>query len=160
MNLAGCRFETTRKLDFRNTGGPLIPKGTKGNIEKQWELLVWVDIDGFGHRHLLPGDVKVIQGEQGQIVNKLVLRQGGATSPNVEFYQFPWSGHCRLYWFCHDQDGKTEETIATFRCKDWNKAKERARTEYASFRQDMEILCLRSPKEVRQGSLGATPIRP
>ena len=64
--IKGARFRKgqtvriARALDFRSTGGPRIPKGTPATIEivrRTGEL--WVDIEGFGRRHLYPKDMTV-----------------------------------------------------------------------------------------------------
>ncbi len=56
----GDIFSIVRDLDLRSTGGPFIPSGTKGRVEivrRTGEL--WVDIDGFGHRHLTVNCIRV-----------------------------------------------------------------------------------------------------
>jgi len=47
------QIETTRDIDCRPTGGPLIPKGSKAVVKivrKTGEL--WVEFENFGHRHI------------------------------------------------------------------------------------------------------------
>lgn len=73
------------------------------------------------------------------IANRMTLRQGGSTSPEVEFYQLK-SGRCHLFWFSYDQEGPTHDTIAVFYCTDWKKAMERAKAEYAAFLKETGIL--------------------
>jgi hypothetical protein len=56
----GDIFSIVRDLDLRSTGGPFIPSGTKGRVEivrRTGEL--WVDIEGFGHRHLTADCIRV-----------------------------------------------------------------------------------------------------
>ena len=65
MSMKGKEFTVRRDLDMRGTGGPggpLIPKGTRGKVEKVRRTgELWVDVEGFGRRRLAPGDVRAVQ---------------------------------------------------------------------------------------------------
>jgi hypothetical protein len=61
MTLNGKQIETTRDIDCRSTGGPLIPKGSRAIVKivrrtgELWvEFLPTADGDHFGHRHINP----------------------------------------------------------------------------------------------------------
>ena len=56
-----------------------------------------------------------------QVINRVTLHSGGATSPTFELYQLA-SGRCRLWAYWFDQDGQQSETIAAFHERDWAKA--------------------------------------
>ena len=45
-----------------------------------------------------------------QVINRVTLHSGGATSPTFELYQLA-SGRCRLWAYWFDQDGQQRETI-------------------------------------------------
>lgn len=51
----GQTFKTTRELDMRDTGGPLIPAGTRGIVKRsrREEKSAWVDLQEYGQRELL-----------------------------------------------------------------------------------------------------------
>ena len=56
-----------------------------------------------------------------QVINRVTLHSGGATSPTFELYQLA-SDRCRLWAYWFDQDGQQSETIAAFHEQDWAKA--------------------------------------
>jgi hypothetical protein len=64
-----------------------------------------------------------------KVVNDAIIRQGGATSPTIEFYQLA-SGRCRLWWYAFDQDGSQSGTLAVFKAPvtedGWQKALNKA----------------------------------
>jgi hypothetical protein len=61
-----------------------------------------------------------------QVINRVTLRSGGATTPTFELYQLA-SGRCRLWAYWFDQDGQQSETIAAFHEQDWAKAQQNAK---------------------------------
>jgi len=65
-----ARFQITHDIDLRGTGGPFIPKGTRGTVmvvrRGEGRGSVWADIDGFGHRHLLKADLAPLAEEKVQ----------------------------------------------------------------------------------------------
>ena len=48
--------------------------------------------------------------KKGNVINEAVIRNGGATSPTIEFYQIE-SGYCRLWWYCLGPEGSDCGTI-------------------------------------------------
>ena len=58
----GDVVQTTSVLDLRETGGPLIMKGSLFMVERVRRTgELWVhDADGVGHRHLLPANVELV----------------------------------------------------------------------------------------------------
>ena len=68
-------------------------------------------------------------------IYRITLLNGGATAPTVELYQTQ-SGHCRLYWYCYDQEEFITETIATFKEKIWTKAVDRAKQLFLEWKTD------------------------
>lgn len=68
------------------------------------------------------------------VINRITFREGGATSPTIELYQLN-SGWCRLWWYCFDQDGRHSETIARFKCADWEAAIKKGWQLYQDFMQ-------------------------
>ena len=65
-----ARFQIAHDLDLRGTGGPFIPKGTRGTVLVvrcgENKEVVWVDLDGFGHRHLLKADLAPLAEEKSE----------------------------------------------------------------------------------------------
>jgi hypothetical protein len=61
-----------------------------------------------------------------QVINRVTLHSGGATSPTFELYQLA-SDRCRLWAYWFDQDGQQSETIAAFHEQDWAQAQRKAK---------------------------------
>ena len=51
-------LKTALRIDMRGTGGPNIPKGTPVTVKiRRHDGRLWVDVHGYGQRHLHPTDL-------------------------------------------------------------------------------------------------------
>jgi len=56
-------IELVRDIDCSKTGGPIMRKGTKGVVNlKKRDGTIWIQLEGFGTRHLNLADVREFTG--------------------------------------------------------------------------------------------------